>query len=113
MQLQKQQGVNHLYMIQATDLVRPTQAQLSDSGKLRSLIAVLGLGIVLLFIVISVADAVDKRRAKTTRVLIDDDLSARLRGEDNEASLEPRRRRDGTKSLSPEAARARRESVRR
>jgi capsular polysaccharide biosynthesis protein len=108
-QLQKQQGVNHLYMIRATDLVQPAQAQRSDSGKLRSLIAVLGLGILLLFIVISVADAVDKRRVKASRVLIDDDISARFHKEGEEADLEPRRR----KSLSAEEARARRESVRR
>jgi capsular polysaccharide biosynthesis protein len=112
-QLQKQQGVNHLYMIQATDLVRPTQATLSDSGKLRSLIAVLGLGTLLLFIVISVTDAVDKRRARTARALPNDDISAKLQPEDREAELEPRRRRYSAKSMSPEAARARRESVRR
>jgi capsular polysaccharide biosynthesis protein len=61
-QMQKQQGVNSLYMIKSIELVRPVQAQLSVSGKLRTLIAVLGLGVVLLFVFISAAEALEKRR---------------------------------------------------
>ena len=53
-QMQKSEGVNPLYMIKATELVRPTQAQTASSGKLRTLIAVLGVGALLLFIVVSV-----------------------------------------------------------
>jgi len=61
-QLQQKEGVNSLYMITAISIVRPTQAQLSSSGKLRSLVAVLALGMVLLFVVVSVIDVIDKRR---------------------------------------------------
>jgi hypothetical protein len=61
-QLQKNQGVNNQYMITSTNLVEPTHATLSVSGKLRTLIAVLGLGAVLLFVVVSVTDVVEKRR---------------------------------------------------
>ena len=62
-QIQKKQGVNNLYMIKATELVRPRQAQLSVSGKLRTLIAALALGAILLFVAVSVTDVMQKRRA--------------------------------------------------
>ena len=65
---QARQGVNDLYMIKTIELVRPHHAQLSASGKLRSLIAVLGLGGVLLFVVVSVSDVLDKRRLDKTRL---------------------------------------------
>ena len=61
-QIQSQAGVNRIYMIKSIELSQPDQAQLSSSGKFRSLIAVLGLGALLLFLVISVADVVEKRR---------------------------------------------------
>lgn len=61
-QMQKRAGVNNIYMIKSIELSLPSQAQLSSSGKLRSLIAVLGVGAILLFLVISVADVVEKRR---------------------------------------------------
>lgn len=61
--MQKAQHVNDQYLIKPAQLVRPHQAQLSVSGKLRTLIAVLGLGAILLFVVVSVADAIEKRRA--------------------------------------------------
>ena len=46
-----------LYMIKSVVLARPSTAQLSSSGKLRSLIAVLAVGAILLFVVISITDA--------------------------------------------------------
>jgi capsular polysaccharide biosynthesis protein len=111
--LQKEQGVNGAYMLQAAQLVRPTQALRSSSGKLRSVIAVLGLGIVFLFLVISVSDAVDKRRAKRRQISMSEDLSAAPHPQEN-ADLEPPRRKFGAgRSMDAEAARARRASVRR
>jgi len=62
-QMQKAQGVNNAYMITSTELVKPTQAQTTVSGKLRTLIAVLGIGALLLFVVISLAEAVARRRS--------------------------------------------------
>lgn len=61
-QLQQSQSVNSFYMIKSTQLVAPTQATEALSGKLRTLIAVVGLGVLLLFIVISVAEVLEKRR---------------------------------------------------
>ena len=61
-QLQNSEGVNSFYMIKAVDIVNPYQAQASVSGKLRSLVAVLGLGVILLLVVVSVTDALAKRR---------------------------------------------------
>jgi capsular polysaccharide biosynthesis protein len=60
--LQVKQGVDSFYMITTVEIVKPTQALRSSSGKLRSLIAVLGVGLILLFVAVSVTDAVDKRR---------------------------------------------------
>ena len=60
--LQQEQGTSPAYMIKPVQLVKPTTATLSSSSKLRSLIAVLGLGAILLFIAVSVTDALAKRR---------------------------------------------------
>ncbi len=60
--MQKKQGIDNFYMITPVEIVKPAQAQRSSSGKLRSLIAVLGLGMILLFVVVSVTEGVDKRR---------------------------------------------------
>jgi hypothetical protein len=78
-QLQLKQGVSNQYMITSTELVKPDQATLSVSGKLRSLIAVLALGAILLFVVVSVADVLEKRRKGTSARLADPDapMSAR------------------------------------
>lgn len=61
--MQEQQHVSSQYMITATQLVRPEQAQEKLSGKLRMLIAVLGLGVIMLFVVVSVADLIEQRRS--------------------------------------------------
>jgi hypothetical protein len=61
-QIQKRQGVNDLYMIRAIELVQPYHAEQTFSGKLRSLIAVLALGTILLFVTVSVAQAMEKSR---------------------------------------------------
>jgi hypothetical protein len=60
--LQSSQDINRFYMVKAVNVVTPVQAQKSISGKIRALVAVLGLGVILLLIVVSVADGLDKRR---------------------------------------------------
>jgi capsular polysaccharide biosynthesis protein len=59
---QMQKGVRPSYMITVTEIVSPVEAQLESSGKLRTLIAVLAMGGILIFTVISVAEALEKRR---------------------------------------------------
>jgi capsular polysaccharide biosynthesis protein len=59
---QMQNGVNPKYMIKATEIVLPSQAQLQSSGKLRTLIAVLAVGALLMFTAISLTEALEKRR---------------------------------------------------
>ena len=65
-QLQNSEGINSFYMVKAVDIVNPYQGQVSTSGKLRSLVAVLGVGVILLLAIISVTDALDKRRRRPT-----------------------------------------------
>jgi capsular polysaccharide biosynthesis protein len=60
--MQKVDHVNPTYMIQASLLVAPTAAKSSVSSKLRDLIAVIAVGVILLFIAISIAEAVTRRR---------------------------------------------------
>jgi capsular polysaccharide biosynthesis protein len=64
--IQKQEGVNALYMIRPIMLVQPLQASKSVSGNLRTLVAVLAMGAIALFILISVIDAIEKRRMAST-----------------------------------------------
>jgi len=65
--LQSSQGVNSLYMIKGTQLVTPAQASQSVSSKLRTLIAVLAMGILVLFAGVSLIEAVEKRRSQKAR----------------------------------------------
>jgi hypothetical protein len=60
-QMQLADGVNPKYMIKASELLQPTTAQNDVASKLRLLIAVLGAGAVLLFLVVSAAEAFGKR----------------------------------------------------
>ena len=61
--VQQSEGINPFYMVKnrwrMCDLLL---RQKSSSGALRSLIAILAVGVILLFLVISVADALEKRR---------------------------------------------------
>jgi hypothetical protein len=61
-QMQVQQHINPTYMIKSIELYAPTNAQASVSGKLRTLIAVIGLGVIMLFIVVSMSESIGKRR---------------------------------------------------
>ena len=63
-QVQVNQGVNPRYMITTYPLSSPNQAGQKLSTKLRPLIAVLGLGVLLLFIAISIAEAMARQRIK-------------------------------------------------
>jgi capsular polysaccharide biosynthesis protein len=60
--MQQAEGVDSQYRIKANKVDTPDGAQLRASGQLRSLVGVLGLGAVLLFLVVSVGDAVTTLR---------------------------------------------------
>jgi hypothetical protein len=64
--MQAAEGVDSRYRIKAVQVVPPDQAQLSASAKLRTLVGVLVLGAVLMFIVLSVADAFATLRLEQT-----------------------------------------------
>jgi hypothetical protein len=60
--MQQAEGVDSQYRIKANKVDTPDGAQLRASGQLRSLVGVVGLGAVLLFLVVSVGDAVTTLR---------------------------------------------------
>jgi capsular polysaccharide biosynthesis protein len=62
--MQQARGVAEKYRIDAQQVVVPRDAKLKASGQLRSLVAVFALGLVLMFIVVSVADALSTLRAE-------------------------------------------------
>jgi hypothetical protein len=62
--MQQARGVVPKYRIDAQEVVVPRDAKLKASGQLRSLVAVFALGGILLFIVVSVADALPPLRAE-------------------------------------------------
>jgi hypothetical protein len=74
--MQKVRGVSEKYRIKAQEVVAPHGATLKASGKLRMLVAVFGLGVVLMFLVVSVADALSTIRAERAQGLPSDDDSA-------------------------------------
>jgi uncharacterized protein involved in exopolysaccharide biosynthesis len=61
-QMQKSQGINKYYLIKSVQVVQPREAQKTESGKLRTLIVILALGVLVLFLAISTMDAIEKRR---------------------------------------------------
>jgi hypothetical protein len=67
--MQQAEGVDRPYRITTQQVDSPDSAQLQASGQLRALVGVLGLGAVLLFVVVSVADALTKLRTERTRRL--------------------------------------------
>jgi hypothetical protein len=62
--MQESEGVDPDYRINAQQVESPDSAQLKASGQLRMLVGVLVLGAVLLFVVVSVADALTSLRAE-------------------------------------------------
>jgi capsular polysaccharide biosynthesis protein len=73
-QMQAAQRVSPRYRIVTQQVVAPHNAKLKASGKLRALVAVFALGLVLLFIVVSVAEALGALRKERGRAPIDDGL---------------------------------------
>jgi capsular polysaccharide biosynthesis protein len=62
--MQQAEGVDPHYRIKAQQVEPPDRAQLKASGQLRMLVGVLILGAVLLFLIVSVADALTNLRAE-------------------------------------------------
>ena len=62
--LQASQGVDARYRIETQRVVAPDHAEQRVSGKLRTLVGVFVLGAILLFVVISAAEAVTALRAE-------------------------------------------------
>ena len=60
--MQESEGVDAKYRIRAHQLDAPDRAELQASGQLRMLVGVLALGVVLLFVVVSAADALTTLR---------------------------------------------------
>jgi hypothetical protein len=65
--MQQAEGVDRRYRIGTQQVDSPDSAQLQASGQLRALVGVLGLGAVLLFVVVSVADALANLRTERMR----------------------------------------------
>jgi hypothetical protein len=74
--LQNAQGTNPYYMFTAIKVASSGPPQAKLSSKLRSVLAVLALGALLLFIVVSLGDAIDKKRterqSQTMRAMVDE-----------------------------------------
>jgi hypothetical protein len=71
--MQQVRGVDKKYRVTSQEVVAAHDAKLKASGTLRALVAVIALGAILLFIVISVADALSAVRADWAQARIDDD----------------------------------------
>lgn len=65
--LQASKGVEGRYRIQTQRVVAPESAEQRVSGKLRSLVGVFAMGAILLFVVISAAEALSTLRAERSR----------------------------------------------
>ena len=74
--LQTAQGASPDYMFTAVQVANSGPPQVKLSSKLRSVLAVLGIGIVLIFVVVSVGDAIDRkrqeRRSQAMRAMVDE-----------------------------------------
>jgi hypothetical protein len=82
--MQQARGVVPKYRIDTQQVVVPRDAKLKASGQLRSLVAVFALGAILLFIVVSVADALTTLRTERSGR----GVRSRLADEDEFASVE-------------------------
>jgi hypothetical protein len=63
--IQVRESVNERYLIRAVQVESTDEARLRVSSRLRSLVAVLALGTFLLFVLVSIADAVGIKRAES------------------------------------------------
>jgi len=93
--MQKLRGVSEQYRINAQEVVAAHGATLKASGKLRMLVAVFGVGVILMFIVVSLADALSTIRAERAHGRPGDDEFA------DGGSLEPLFPRDSDSPLRP------------
>jgi hypothetical protein len=67
-QIQAAQGTDDQYMVKAVEVDAPTSATQKSSSRLRSMLAVLGLGALVLFVMISIAEAFDSvKRERSER----------------------------------------------
>jgi hypothetical protein len=64
--MQQTEGVDPSYRIRAQQVEAPDRAELKASGQLRMLVAVLAVGAILLFVVVSAADGLSTLRAERT-----------------------------------------------
>jgi hypothetical protein len=83
--MQQARGVAPKYRIDAQQVVAPHGAKLKASGQLRSLVAVFALGVILLFLVVSVLDALSAIRGGRSR--IDDGMEEEIPDGDTLESL--------------------------
>ena len=78
--LQSAQGTNPYYMFTAIQVASSGPPQVKLSSKLRSVVAVLAIGAILLFVVVSLGDAIEKKRAErrseAMRAMVDEIPSA-------------------------------------
>jgi hypothetical protein len=84
--MQRSRVVDPKYRIDTQQIVAPHDAKLKASGQLRSLVAVFAVGLILLFIVVSVADALTAIRSERAHNRFDDGLDEDVAGG---APLEP------------------------
>lgn len=61
-QMQSAQGVDQHYWITALQVTVPDHAQLQVSGRLRTLVAVIAVGVIVLFVLVSTLNALEERR---------------------------------------------------
>jgi Chain length determinant protein len=66
-QMQAQRNVNSHYMISSIEYVKSTSATTALSGKLRTLIEVIALGLILLLVAVSVSQTLDQRKNRKHR----------------------------------------------
>jgi hypothetical protein len=84
--MQQGRGVDPKYRIDVQQVVAPHEATLKASGKLRSLVAVFALGAILLFVAVSVADALTAMRREGAQPHSDPGLGGSV---SNGAGLDP------------------------
>lgn len=90
MQLRDGVTANSPALITAGALVKPTKATASISSKLRTLIEVLALGVIMLFVVISIAEAFSRRREEEYELDVPPAVKTRsLLSRDERDSREP------------------------
>lgn len=86
-QMQKSQDISNFYLIKSIQVVQPREAQKTESGKLRTLIVILALGMLMLFLAVSTMDAIEKRRTDRRRNV---NVTARVEPQETDRKLSRR-----------------------